>query len=161
MIKYLTFILLFVGCYTAKNAREQMDRAKIKFPAVAAERCQYWYPLEVIKITTDTSSYALWKHKLDSIDQHISGIIGDTIKDTIVRNIVTKEVINNYKTLYQQLPSIHDTIRIIDKAAQELIKVKQSDAENDLYKTYKKVNGFLLFGLVLLIILLLILVIKK
>lgn len=161
MLKYLTFILLFCGCYSAKNARQQMDKAKIKFPSVAAEKCAFWYPVEVVSITTDTSSYALWKSKLDSIDQHISGVIADTIKDTIIRNIVTKDIINSYKTFYRRLPPIHDTIRIIDKAHQEAEVIKKSDAEENLYKEYKKTNTFLFFALILILILFTILFIKK
>ena len=42
----LAFLLMLPGCYTQQKAARQMDKARSTYPAVTANRCADWYPIQ-------------------------------------------------------------------------------------------------------------------
>ena len=85
----------------------------------------------------------------------------DTIHDSTIRYNYSKEIVYKYNTLLKQIPAIHDTIRILDKAKQELLELKATDTEKKLMESYKLMNKISIVALILLLILFTISILKR
>lgn len=155
-------ILLLSGCYTEKMASNSIDKARIKYPAISAQKCGEWYPAKTLQIITDSAKYKEWISKIDSFGYQLVTHY-DTIysHDTIKLNNKTHEIITKYQNFIKQMPPVHDTIKILDVAQIEAIKAQLKAKEKDLTDSYNLMNKTLIIGLILLLILFIIAILKK
>ena len=71
-MKYLLIILLLSGCYTARKAGQQTDKAYSHYPAMVAAKSAVWFPCIITDSSTvidtvfnDSSSF--YNHTIDSL----------------------------------------------------------------------------------------------
>lgn len=165
-MRWMLFISCFflLGCYTKRKASNQMDKARIKYPELSAQKCATWYPVIPIEVIRDTNAYKEWVRKIDSFSQQIVTHY-DTIftHDTIMKNThkITNEIITKYNTYLKEMPPIHDTIKVLDKAKMTDFEAQIKDKEAKLTESYTLMNKTLIIGLILLLILFIIAILKK
>lgn len=160
-MKYILFcIVILCSCYSQRVANNQLEKAKIKYPQLVADKSSQWFPVLPIQITTDSTGYKLYLDKLDSLNRSVL-IQYDTIRYDTTRYNYSKEIVYKYNTLLKQLPAIRDTIRILDKAKQEALELKATDTENKLMESYKLMNKISIVALILLLILFTISILKR
>ena len=160
-MKYLLFSIVFLyGCYSQRVANNQLEKAKIKYPELVADKSSKWFPVLPIQITTDSTGYKLYLDKLDSLNRSVL-IQYDTIRYDTTRYNYSKEIVYKYNTLLKQIPAIRDTIRILDKAKQEALELKATDTEKKLMESYKLMNKISIVALILLLILFTISILKR
>lgn len=156
--------LFLFGCYTQRKAEKQLEKAKIKYPELVAEKSAEWYPVIPIEVIRDTNAYKEWARKIDSFSQQIVTHY-DTVftHDTIMKNThkLTNEIITKYNTFIKEMPPIHDTIKVLDKAKIEDLEAKIKGKEVKLTESYTLMNKTLIIGLILLLILFIIAILKK
>lgn len=158
----VAYCILLLSCYNSKQAAKDLDKAKINYPTVAAEKCAAWYPVKSLQVITDSTAYKEWLKNADSI---ISNISKDTIIDTVVKYQVLKDtlqkIIYQFKTLIKKIPPVHDTIMILDAARQSELEGNLKATEAKLNDYYKLMNKVSLLALFLLLILFAITLLKK
>lgn len=149
---YIVSIFILSGCYTAKKAEKAINKAKVNFPNVIAEKCSEWYGCDTITIIKDSIQFKEWINEIHSFD---------TIIDTIQLKDKCPEILIKYREVIKRVPPIHDTIKIKDKAESEVWKFKyeaiRKDNEGNLKLTYK----LSWTALILLLILFIIAILKK
>lgn len=159
-MKYILIAILLVSCYSENKARKGMDKAKLNYPTIVANKCSQWFPIDTTVTKSDSVGYKMYLVKLDSLNKSIL-IQYDTIHDSMILYNNTKEIVYKYNTFIKQLPAIHDTIKVIDRAKQEAIEGKLKETESNLLSNYKMMNKVFIFGLLLLLILFIISILKK
>lgn len=179
-MKYLFILLLFVGCYTDKQAQRDLIEAQLKKPNVVADFVSKNYPCDTIKGKIDTIEKVKWIRIVDSANRKII-IFRDTIKKIVYDTIISKDkrcedrikelkaslldaelfIEGLQQTLNMQVPyvtqyvTIKDTAQILSKEYE--IKKLKSELDN---ANSKRFNMFNWLVALLLIILLLILMYK-
>lgn len=135
-MRYLIFIILLSGCYNAKKAQKQIDRAAVEFPDKLAVKARTLFPCITIASDTVTVTDTL----LDFIDcPEFPG--KEYIRDTVM--------IDNVKTVTVKVPgkvqvkTVTVTQRIEDSAKIKLLTSAISDRDAtiaDQGATIKKQN---------------------
>ena len=164
--KYLAifFLLGVLGCYTAKKADRQLNKAKINYPELVAGRMSMWFPYIQNKGKSDSSEYNLLKKELDSLNRlkiDYTDIKSDTIckydtikkYDTLLKRY--KEIIYKYRTIFKTIPAIHDTVIVSSSADKETIQ-RMIEEREDAHKRYdrsSKMNIYFLIALIVSILL--------
>lgn len=160
-MKYLSILLLFLSsCYTQKKALNQLEKAKVKYPALVAEKNADWFPLLPTWTTSDSTGYKLYLNRLDSLNRAVL-IQYDTIHDSLIKHINTNEIVYKYNTLIKQMPSIRDTVRILDMAKMEAYELRAKEHEKKLLDTYRLMYKLSIAALIMLLILFIIAILKK
>ena len=164
--KYLAifFLIGLLGCYTAKKADRQLNKAKINYPELVAGRMSMWFPYIQNKGKSDSSEYNLLKKELDSLnrlkidysDIKIDTVCKyDTIKkyDTILKKY--KEIIYKYRTILKTIPAIHDTVIVSSSADKEIIQrmIEEREDDHKRYDRSSKMNIYFLIALIVSILL--------
>lgn len=111
-MRYL-FLLLLVGCYTAKKAEKDINKIQEKHPEVLAKKAASLYP---IKNHIDSSEFVNY---LEQINMKIDSIlVKDTIIDTIKFNPdcikIKKELRNSYKFIKGLQETMNNIPQIIE-----------------------------------------------
>ena len=151
-MKYLFFILTIIlfGCYNSKTAQKQFSRAAVAYPKLPAEYCATVYPVKDSTIrdtllTTDTI-YIEGQDLTDTIRSL------DTIRITHTIQLPGKVITNTVH--------IRDTIIKENTAALKVCQLDNSlmtdllskkTAEADKYHGQSTKRGYIMWGLLLLI----------
>jgi len=147
---FITFFLL--GCYTQKKAERSLNKAQINYPEIVAQKSSLWYPCERFKGTSDSSEYKVFIKQIDTLNQ----LKIDTIYklDTLVKLKKCQDLVTKYRTIYKNIPAIHDTIIMVSSADKYTIQYLQNERE-EAHKRYDrsmKLNIWLLIALVVSIL---------
>ena len=169
--KYLAifFLLGVLGCYTAKKADRQLNKAKINYPNLVADKMALWYPYIQNKGKSDSSEYNVLKSQLDSLNRlkiDYTDIKSDTIckydtikkYDTLLKRY--KEIIYKYRTIFKTIPAIHDTVIVSSNAEKEIIQRMINERE-DAHKRYDISSKLNIWFLIALIISLIVHILRK
>ena len=158
-----TFLISFflMGCYTQKKAEKSLNKAQINYPELVAEKSALWYPCERFKGTSDSSQYKVFIKQIDTLNQ----LILDTIYklDTLVNIKLVKdcqEIVWKYRTIYKNLPAIHDTVIMVSNADKYTIKYLENEREES-HKRYDRSMKLNIWFLIALIVSLLIHIFRK
>jgi hypothetical protein len=150
-MKYLPIIfsIIFLSC----SPEKQLNKLQIKHPEVVSKKTSEWYPCVVTKIISDSSQYKDFMIKIDSLNRIDTCYLTDTLvsKDTIIKTY--KKLLIKYREVVRHLPSIHDTVRVLDKAdltAKEY-ELKQMAAKSDDYNK-KYTRSLFYMGILWLVI---------
>jgi len=160
------FLLGILGCYTAKKADRQLNKAKINYPELVSNRMALWFPYSQNKGKSDSSEYNVLKQQLDSLNQlKITDTVFGTISDTISRYDTIKrydtflqkytKIIYRYRTIFKRIPAIHDTVIVSSSADKETIQ-RMIEEREDAHKRYdrsSKMNIYFLIALIVSILL--------
>ena len=142
------------GCYTQKKAERSLNKAQINFPELVAEKSSLWYPCIQFKGTSDSSQYKSFVKQIDSLNElKIDSIyFYDTLTkfDTIVKLKKCQDLVTKYRTIYKNLPAIHDTIIMVSTADKYTIKYLENEREEShkRYDRSTKLNIWLLLALI-------------
>lgn len=157
MKKYIYLSVLIVGCYTAKKATRQLNKAHDAYPEVVAKKASEWYPCIPLEVKSDSSQYKKWLKSFDSISSLYFGAISrlpDTfeieIHDTIKEKCLDKKAITKYREVLMKMPAIHDTIYRLDSSRNFIAVKEKNDCEKDrlsIMKRYLKYKDYLLWAL--------------
>lgn len=149
---YILSIFILSSCYTAKKAEKQLNKAKINFPEVLADKCSQWYGCDTITIIRDSIQFKEWVNEIHSFD---------TIIDTIQLKEKCPELLVKYRQVVKRVPPIHDTIKVQDKAKLETIRLKYEALRKEHESNLKLTTKLSWLALILLLILLIIAILKK
>lgn len=105
--------LLLVGCYSQKQAQQDLEKAKIKHPEVVTKFVAKNYPCDSVLVRIDTIEKVKWKIIVDSLNKKI---------------IIKKDTINKI---------LKDTIFVQDKSSQQKI----DELKNELQGSYEFIDG--------------------
>lgn len=163
--QYILLFIIFglISCYGPKQAEKALNKAQIYHPEIVAKKSALWYPCSQFKGTSDSSQYKSFIKQLDSLNGlKIDSIYFyniDTIYhiDTVVKIGQVKkcqDIINQYKTIYQKLPAIHDTVIMVSTAEKYTIQYLESEREqaHKRYDNSMKLNIWLLLALIVSIL---------
>ena len=158
----IIFLIIFLSC----SPERQLNKLQIKHPEVVAQKTSEWYPCVTTKVTSDSSQYKAFINQIDSLSKiNIDTCyLTDTLvaRDTVIKT--NQKLLIKYREVIKNLPSIHDTIKILDKAdltAKEY-ELKQMTAKSDDYnKKYTRSLWISLWLLICIIALLIIIKFKK
>lgn len=150
-----------MGCYTQKKAEKSLNKAQINYPELVAEKSALWYPCERFKGTSDSSQYKVFIKQIDTLNQ----LILDTIYklDTLVNIKLVKdcqEIVWKYRTIYKNIPAIHDTVIMVSTADKYTIKYLENEREES-HKRYDRSMKLNIWFLIALIVSLLIHIFRK
>lgn len=151
-IWYILSIFILSSCYTAKKAEKDLNRAKINFPEIMADKCAQWYGCDTVTITRDSIQYKEWVNEIHSFD---------TITDTVRLREKCPELVTKYRNIVTRVPPIHDTIKVQDKAQLEAIRLKYEALKQEHDSNLKLTTKLSWVALFLLLILLIIAILKK
>jgi hypothetical protein len=151
-MRVIILLLLLSGCYSAKKAERQMNKAQINFPEVVATKSALWYPCIPIKTTSDSSQYKYWFDTINVLNDLRIDTIYQT--DTIQLLKYNQRLVYKYRNIYKTLPVIHDTIVKQSMAEQTIIQQLIADREkaHKKYENSTKLNIWLLIALLISII---------
>jgi hypothetical protein len=164
------FLLLFMGCHTAKQAEKSIDKVQAFHPEVMAKKSAQLYPCKATKKASDSSALIYWKKRVTDLEKRKIKTKIDTLMqcDTIVDidTLVTDcpKLVTQYRELIKESPVIHDTFTIMDESKLTSItfQLSQQRANADEYqKKYTKSMYWIAWLLILIICLLLALKLKK
>jgi hypothetical protein len=154
----IIFSIFFLwGCYTQKKAERSLNKAQINYPELVAEKSSLWYPCIQFKGTSDSSQYKSFVKQIDSLNGlyfvKIDSIyFYDTLTkfDTIVKLKKCQDLVTKYRTIYKNLPAIHDTIIMVSTAEKYTIKYLENEREEShkRYDRSMKLNIWLLIALI-------------
>jgi len=152
------FLLGLMGCYTQKKAEKSLNKAQINYPEIVAKKSSLWYPCDQFKGTSDSSAYILFIKQIDSLNQlKIDTVFAtrfDTLYgtrfDTIVKFQKCKDLLTKYRTIYKNIPAIHDTTIMVSTADKYTIQYLQNEREeaHKKYDTSMKLNIWFLIALI-------------
>lgn len=150
-MKYLLLLILLCGCYTERKAKEQFSKAAIAYPKIPAEFCANEFPVKD-SIITDTllTTDTLY---VEGLSDTIMIQDFDTVRITITKTLPAKIITNTVH--------IRDTIIRENTAALKSCEIDKSKtidllvkktAEADKYKGQAKKRGWIMWGLIALLI---------
>lgn len=142
---YILSIFILSGCYSLKKADRQLNKAKITYPDLVAEKYSKWFGCDTITIVRDSIQFKEWVNEIHSFD---------TITDTIRLREKCPEMLVKYRNIIKRVPPIHDTIRVVNRVEVELYRDRYEKARSDNEKKDKwlmRLGLFLIFILLLLI----------
>jgi hypothetical protein len=142
-----------MGCYTQKKAEKSLNKAQINYPELVAQKSSLWYPCSQFKGTSDSTAYKVFIKQIDTLNQ----LILDTITklDTIVKLRECQDLVTKYRTIYKNIPAIHDTTIMVSTADKYTIQYLQNEREQS-HKRYNRstqLNIWLLIALIISILL--------
>lgn len=149
---YIVSIFILLGCYTAKKAEKDINKAKLNYPELIAEKCSEWYGCDTVIIIRDSVQFKEWVNEIHSFD---------TIMDTIRLKEKCPEILVKYREIIKRVPPVHDTIKIKDRAESEGWRLKYEGLRKEYEGNLKLTTKLSWLALFLLIILLLIAILKK
>jgi hypothetical protein len=165
-MRYLIFIILLSGCYTAKKADRQMNKAYVYHKALTAQKFSEWFPCETLQI--DSSEKIEYIYKTDTLLKYIlreSEPINRILRDTIVRyyngcDSLKKELkrakgLIEHLTYEIQLKPIVYYKTIVDSARNVSLQNQLNQANEELKKRNKNYVMSLWWIIALMIALLL------
>lgn len=153
-MRYLLLILLLIGCYTERKAKNQFSKAVVAYPKIPADYCADEFPVKDSLITdTLRTTDTLYVDPLPNDTVLIQDF--DTVRIYITKTLPGKVITN---TVY-----IRDTILRENTAALKAYEIDNSQLiqsltgmtdERDKYKGQAKKRGLIIwstFGLIFLI----------
>ena len=148
-MRVIILLLLLSGCYSAKKAERQMNKAQINFPEVVATKSALWYPCIPIRTTSDSTQYNSWFDTINVLNDLRIDTIYQT--DTIQLLKYNQRLVYKYRNIYKTLPVIHDTIVKQSMAQQTIIQELITDREkaHKKYDNSTKLNIWLLIALLI------------
>jgi hypothetical protein len=148
-MRVIILLLLLSGCYSAKKAERQMNKAQINFPEVVATKSALWYPCIPIRTTSDSNQYKSWFDTINVLNDLRIDTIYQT--DTIQLLKYNQRLVYKYRNIYKTLPVIHDTIVKQSMAEQTIIQQLIADREkaHKKYDNSTKLNIWLLIALLI------------
>jgi hypothetical protein len=149
---YIVFILTLSGCYSAKKAERDINKAKVNYPDIVAEKFADWYGCDTVTITRDSIQFKEWVNEIHSFD---------TIVDTVRLKEKCPDLLVKYREIVKRVPPIHDTIKIKDRAELDALNIKYESLKKEYDGNQKLTTKLSWFALFLLIILLIIAILKK
>jgi hypothetical protein len=149
---YIVLILTLSGCYTAKKAERDINKAKVNYPEIVAEKFGDWFPCDTVTIIRDSIQFKEWINEIHSFD---------TIIDTVRLKDKCPDLLIKYRQIVKRVPPIHDTIKIKDKADLTALSVKYEALKKEYESNLKLTTKLSWAALFLLIILLIIAILKK
>jgi hypothetical protein len=165
-MRYLILIILLSGCYTAKKADRQMNKAYVYHKALTAQKFSEWFPCETLQI--DSSEKIEYIYKTDTLLKYIlreSEPINRILRDTIVRyyngcDSLKKELkrakgLIEHLTYEIQLKPIVYYKTIVDSARNVSLQNQLNQANEELKKRNKNYVMSLWWIIALMIALLL------
>lgn len=152
------FLVGLLGCYTQKKAERSLNKAQINYPEIVAQKTSLWYPCERFKGTSDSSQYKLFIKQIDTLNQ----LKIDTIYklDTFVKLKKCQDLVTKYRTIYKNIPAIHDTVIMVSTADKYTIQYLQNEREES-HKRYNRSTQLNIWLLIALIVSILIHIFKK
>ena len=159
LITIIFSIFFLAGCYTQKKAERSLNKAQINYPELVAEKSSLWYPCSQFKGTSDSTQYKSFVKQIDSLNElKIDSIyFYDTLTkfDTIVKLKKCQDLVTKYRTIYKNIPAIHDTIIMVSTADKYTIKYLENEREEShkRYDRSTKLNIWLLLALIVSILL--------
>lgn len=150
-MRYWLIILLLTGCYTERKAKEQFSKAAVAYPAIPAAYCATEFPVKdsVIKdtlLTTDTI-FIQGGITEDTV------IINDTVRITVIKTLPGKVITNTIHitdTIIRENTAAIKSCEIDKSKTIDLLVKKTSEA--DKYKGKSTTRGYIMWGLVLLLV---------
>lgn len=149
---YIVSILLLSGCYTAKKAERDINKAKVNYPDIVSEKFADWYGCDTVTIIRDSIQFKEWVNEIHSFD---------TIIDTIRLKEKCPDLLVKYRDIIKRVPPIHDTIKIKDRVELDALSIKYEALKKEHESNLKLTTKLSWFALFLLIILLIIAILKK
>jgi len=145
----ILIVLAFTSCYSERKAKSQFSRAAVAYPKLPAEYCAITYPIKdsIIKDTLITTDTVLVQGQ-DITDT----IFGDTIRITTVRYLPGKVITNTFHitdTIYQENTEAFKACQLDNSTIADLLRMKTK--ESDKYKGQSTKRGWIMWGLLLLI----------
>lgn len=156
ILGYILFVYLIFGlfgCYTERKAKNQFAKAVVAYPKISAEYCANEFPVKdsLITDTLRTSDTILIQGgiKEDTIIMRVN----DTVRITIIRELPGKVITNTVH--------IRDTIIRENTAALKSCEIdksrlialtEQQAAQIKKYKGQSTTRGYIMWGLVALIV---------
>lgn len=144
---YIVSIFILSGCYTAKKAEKDLNKAKIHYPEVVAQKFSDWYGCDTVTITRDSIQFKEWVNEIHSFD---------TIIDTVRLKEKCPEILVKYREIVKRVPPIHDTFKMVNRVEVELYRDKYEKLRVD---NEKKTNWLIRLGIFMLIMLLILIAI--
>jgi len=143
-------ILAFTSCYSERKAKSQFSRAAVAYPKLPAEYCAITYPVRdsVIRdtlMTVDTL-YELGGDTFDTL------VMFDTVRITHTIQLPGKIITNTFHitdTIYQVDQAALKACQLDNSTMMDLLSVKTKEA--DKYKGQSTKRGYIMWGLLLLI----------
>ena len=173
-MRYLILIILLSGCYTAKKADRQMNKAYVYHKALTAQKFSEWFPCETLQI--DSSDKIEYIYKTDTLLKYIlreSEPINRILRDTIVRyyngcDSLKKELkrakgLIEHLTYEIQLKPIVYYKTIVDSARNVSLQNQLNQANEELKKRNKNyvMSLWWIIGLMIALLLSILLNFKK
>jgi len=149
---YIVSLLTLSGCYTAKKAERDINKAKVNYPDIVAEKCADWYACDTVTIVRDSIQFKEWVNEIHSFD---------TIIDTIRLKEKCPEILVKYRQIVKRVPPIHDTIKVKDRSELDALSIKYEALKKEHDANLKLMTKLSWVALFLLIILLIIAILKK
>jgi len=163
--------LLFIGCYSEKQAQRDLIEAQLKHPELVSKFVAKNYPCDSVVIRIDTIEKVKWKIIVDSLNKKIiikkdtiNKILKDTIflRDNDCLNKISKlknELKDSYQfidglqeTLNRQVPVVYQTFKIKDTALIQSKDYEISGLKKDFDSVNEKRINLLWWVIVLLIL---------
>ena len=145
-------VLLLSSCYSAKKAEKDINKAKLNYPEVVAEKFADWFPCDTVTIIRDSMTFKEWVNEIHSFD---------TIIDTIRIREKCPELLIKYREIVKRVPPIHDTIKIKDRTELNALSLKYEALKKEHESNLKLTTKLSWVALFLLLILLVIAILKK
>jgi len=149
---YIVSVLLLSGCYTLKKANKDINKAKLNYPDLIADKCSEWYGCDTVTIVRDSIQFKEWVNEIHSFD---------TIIDTVRLKEKCPDLLVKYRQIVKRVPAIHDTIKIKDRAELDALSIKYESLKKEHESNLKLTTKLSWVALFLLIILLIIAILKK
>lgn len=156
-MKYIYLSIFIVGCYSAKKATKDLNKAHDTYPEVVAKKTSEWYPCIPLVTKTDSNQYKEWLRKFDSLNNLYFGAISqlpDTfnieVHDTIKEKCLDRKAITKFREVLIKMPAIHDTIYKLDSSRNFLVAKGKDDCEKDrlsIMNKYLRYKDYLLWAL--------------
>lgn len=144
-------ILAFTGCYSQKKAKEQFNKAALNYPEIGSNYCANEFPVKD-SVITDTVSTTDTLY-VEGLSDTVMIQDFDTVRITITKTLPAKIITNTVH--------IRDTIIRENTAALKSCEIDKSKTidllvkktgEADKYKGQARKRGFIMWGLILLLI---------
>lgn len=150
-MKYLLLILIFCGCYSERAAKKQFAKAAIAYPKIPADYCANEFPVKDSLITDTVLTTDTIFIQGGVFEDTV--ILNDTVRITVVKTLPAKIITNTVHirdTIIRENTAALKSCEI-DKSKTIGLLVKKTD-EADKYKGQAKKRGFIMWGLIALLI---------
>lgn len=151
IVKYIFICIVLLGCYSERKAKQQFSKAVVAYPKIPADYCANQFPVKDSLITdTLLTTDTLYLEQL-SDTVIVQGF--DTVRIYITKTLPAKVITNTIHirdTIYKTNTAALETCEIDKSILTGLLKDKTIEA--DKYHNQANKRGWIMWGLILLII---------